>query len=126
MRRGAELLTFLLFALGGCEGEPQAPIDVRVEFKNTGSKEVTTFEVECDPAGEQSAMCAEIERSPELYFPEQSIVCPLPVPYLYLVIRGSYGGENIEQVLTCTDSDTRAINAWSGLLGYERPPLDRN
>jgi hypothetical protein len=123
MRRGAELLTLLLLAFGGCEGEPGA-IDVRVDFMVTGSEEVTSFEVECDPAGEPSPVCAELERAPELYFPEPSIICPLPVPYLYMTIQGSYGGEELQQTLTCVDADTRAINAWSELLGYEQPPLD--
>ncbi len=54
------------------------------------------------------------------------MVCSLPVAYVYVEIRGTTEAKNIEQDLTCTDTDMRAINAWSGLLGYERPPLDRD
>jgi hypothetical protein len=125
MRRGAELLTFVLLAFGGCEGEPRAPIDVRVEFKNTGSEEITTFEVECDPAGGASPVCVEIERAPELYFPEPGLVCSLPVPYVYLTIWGTYGGEELQETLTCLEADRRAIEAWSRLLGYEPPSFER-
>ena len=124
MRHGGELLTFVLLAFGGCEGEPGGPLDVSVEFRMTGSQEVTTFDVECDPGGEVSPVCVEIERAPELYFPKPGLVCSLPVPYVYLTVRGTYGGEELQQTLTCLGADWRAIEAWSRLLGYEPPPFE--
>jgi hypothetical protein len=126
MRRGAELLMLLLLAFGGCERERVDRIDVRVEFANPSIEGSTIFEVECDPAEEESAVCAEIRRAPEIYFPAQSIVCSIPVDYLYASLRGTYAGEDLRQTLSCSDTDRRAIRAWSELLGYEPPPLDRN
>jgi hypothetical protein len=124
MRRGAELLTLLLLAFGGCEGEPGGPIDVRVDFKVTGSEGVTAFEVDCDPAGEPSAVCAEIASAPNLYFPEEGLECPLPVGLPYLMIRGTYGDEELRRMMTpCTEGETRAVDAWAALLGFEPPDL---
>jgi hypothetical protein len=125
MRRGAELLTFVLLAFGGCEGERVDLIDVRVEFANPAVDGSTNFEIECDPAGEESAVCAEIRRSPELYFPEESMLCSIPVDFVYVQIRGTYRGEELGQTLTCSDTDMRAIRAWSELLDFEPPTLDR-
>jgi hypothetical protein len=126
MRRGAELATFVLLAFGGCEGERVDPIDVQVEFANPSVEGSTTFEVECDPAEEESAVCGEIRRAPEIYFPERSDVCSIPVDYLYAMLRGTYEGEELQQTLSCSDTDRRAIRAWSELLGYEPPRRDRN
>jgi hypothetical protein len=123
MRRGAELLAFVLFVLGGCEGEGVDPIDVQVEFANPSIEGSTIFEVECDPFGEQSPICAEIRRTPEVYFPEESMICTIPVDFVYANIRGSYQGEELQQTLTCSDTDMRAIAAWSELLGFEAPRL---
>jgi hypothetical protein len=81
MRRGAELVTFVLLAFGGCEGERVDPIDVQVELANPSVERSTTFEVECDPAEEESAVCAEIRRAPEIYFPPR-LRAPAPRPQL--------------------------------------------
>jgi hypothetical protein len=51
---------------------------------------------------------------------------PFPVDYLYAMLRGTYGGEELQQTLSCSDTDRRAIRAWSELLGYEPPRRDRN
>jgi hypothetical protein len=125
MRRGAELLTFVLLEFGGCEGERVDPIDVRVNFARPSVDGSTTFKVECDTPGEESAVCAEIRRSPELYFPERSDVCTIPVDYLYATLGGTYGGEEVRQTLSCSDTARRAIRAWAEVLGYELAPLDR-
>jgi hypothetical protein len=92
----------------------------------TGTEGFTTFEVECDPTEEESAVCGEIRRAPEIYFPERSDVCSIPVDYLYAMLRGTYEGEELQQTLSCSDTDRRAIRAWSELLGYEPPRRDRN
>jgi hypothetical protein len=125
MPRPAELLTLLLLAFGGCESERVEPIDVRVEFANPSIEGSTIFEVACDPAEEESAVCAEIRRAPEIYFPEQSDVCSIPADYLYAMLRGTYGGEELRQTLSCSETDRRAIRAWSELLGFEPPRLER-
>jgi hypothetical protein len=124
MRRGAELLAVLLFVLGGRKGER---VD-RSTFAWTSRRAPRDppSRSSATPAEEESAVCAEIRRAPEIYFPEQSDLCSIPVDYLYAMLRGTFGGEELQQTLSCSDTDRRAIRAWSELLGYEPPRRDRN
>jgi hypothetical protein len=130
MRRGAELLTFLLLAFGGCEGEPGGRLDLRVDFQVTGREGVTSFEVECGPPGgtapDPARVCAELAEDTERYLPVPGLICPLPTGMVYLLIEGTYAGEPVRQPVTpCSEAEDVAIAAWSELLGYEPPPFDR-
>jgi hypothetical protein len=106
------------------------PTELRVTFRVTGMEVTERHEISCNPPGgdvpDPTRVCERLAANDALYFPEDGLECPLPVPLTYLSVTGTHRGDELEQMMSpCTDPETRAVDAWSELLGFEQPPLDR-
>jgi hypothetical protein len=125
--RRLALLCSAVLLLGACGGNDD--VDVRVDFRVTGDESSEAYDISCDPpagnAADPAAVCEQLTADEELYFPEDGEECPLPVPVTYLVVTGTHGGDDVRQQMTpCSEAETRAVEAWMALLGFEEPPFE--